>query len=64
MEAIGGFIVYVAYIAYFALLVGVFINCSKKRRTSNRSKYVKKRSKNIDDYVNEFGEGILEYRNK
>lgn len=62
MEVIGGFIVCVAYIAYFALLVGVFINCSKKHRTSNRQKYVKKRSKNIDDYVNEFGEGIISYK--
>lgn len=41
MEVIGGFIVCVAYIAYFVLLVGVFINCSKKHRTSNRQKYIK-----------------------
>lgn len=50
-------------VVFIYVLAWLIILSAAKSGKSTRGHY-KKKLRNIDDYVNEFGEGIIEYKEK
>ena len=62
MEAIMEFFTFVIFVFLFVLWWLILICAGMSGNSKKRSR--KRKLRNIDDYVNEFGEGIIEYREK
>lgn len=62
MEAIMEFFTFVIFVFLFGLWCLIIFCAGMGGKSKKRSR--KRKLRNIDDYVNEFGEGIIEYREK
>lgn len=63
MEFIAGIIVFGALFGYWYVIIAFVVNtCTRSKKKTSRKR--RKRTYTIDDAVNEFGEGIISYKER